>query len=295
MKTCISGDNPRMDRTPLADRIRSRMDKMGEGTRAIAEFAMSRPEDIALLPAAKVGEMLGVSESTVTRFAVLLGYDGYPAFRRELQNDLRRHLAPPQRLQLPGAGKGASGTHGVFQQDVDNILRTERNLSEADVARCCKLVAAARRIYIVGLRSSFGLAHAMYFQLHQMLGNVALVDASRGEAPDQMRGIGVQDLVILVSFPRHVAAAVAALRYARSRSAKAIAITDSPLSPIAADVDLLLSVSTSVLGVSTSLVGGLSLINAICAEVAVRNKKRVAENLAAVEDALKIAGTHVAS
>ena len=285
-----------MDSTPLADRIRARMDKMGEGTRAIAEFAMSRPEDIALLPAAKVGEMLGVSESTVTRFAVLLGYDGYPAFRRELQNDLRRHLAPPQRLQLPsGTGKGASGTHGVFQQDVDNILRTERNLSEADVVRCCKLVAAARRIYVVGLRSSFGLAHAMYFQVHQMLGNVVLVDASRGEAPDQMRGIGVQDLLILVSFPRHVAAAVAALRYARSRSARVIAITDGPLSPIGADVDLLLSVSTSVLGVSTSLVGGLSLINAICAEVALRNKKRVAENLAAVEDALKLAGTHVAS
>jgi len=282
-----------MDGNHLFDRIRTRMDRMGGGTRAVAEFAVARPEDVALLPAAKVAAQLGVSESTVTRFAVLLGYDGYPAFRRELQNDLRRQLAPPQRLQLhSGAHRGHAAARGVFQQDVENILRTERNLTASDLEQCCQLVSGAKRIYIVGLRSSFGLAHILYFQLHQMLGNAVLVDGARGEALDQIRGVGVQDLVILVSFPRHVALALAALRYARARHAKSIAITDGPLSPAATDVDLLLRVNTSVMDVYTSLVGGVSLINAICSEVALRNRKRVTENLAAAEEALKVAGTH---
>lgn len=287
-KTCVQKF---MIATHLSERIRTRLDQMGEGARAIAEFAMTRSEDMALLPAAQVAQRLGLSESTVTRFAVLLGYDGYPAFRKELQNELRRHLAPPQRLQLESkVAKGQSPVRGVFEQDVENILRTERDLTAAHLEQCCHVISSARRIYVVGLRASFGLAHSLYFQLDQMLGNVMLVDAPRGSALDQLRGIDVQDLVIVISFPRHPALTVAALKYARTRQAKAIAISDGPLSPIASDVDLLLTVSTSVGRVYTSLVGAFSLINALCSELAVRNRKRVSANLAAVEEALKSAG-----
>lgn len=290
-KSCIIC---RMIATALSDRIRNRMDRMRGGTRAIAEFVMAQPEDVALLPAAQVADRLDLSESTVTRFAVLLGYEGYPAFRRELQNELRRHLLPPQRVQLE-AGPGNRGVaRGAFAQDVENLVRTERNLSDSQLDQCCKLIAGAKRIYVVGLRASFAIAHGLHFQLDQMLANAVLVDAPRGDALDQIRGIGPQDLVIPISFPRHPTLTVAALEYARSRRAKAIAITDGPLSPIARDVDLLLTVSTSVLGVYTSLVGAISLVNGVCAELAVRNRKRVSANLAAVEEALQVGGTHLA-
>ena len=139
------------------------------------------------------------------------------------------------------------------------------------------------------------MAHVLYFRLDQMLGNVVIVDAPRGEALDQLRGVGIQDLVILISFPRHATLTLSALVYARMRQAKTIAISDGPLSPIARDVDLLLTVSTSVLDIYTSLAGGMSLINAICSEVTVRNKKRVSQNLLAVEEALKAAETHLPS
>lgn len=284
-----------MTATQISERIRTRMRKMSDGARAVAEFAITRPEDVAMLPAARVAERLGVSESTVTRFAVLLGYDGYPAFRKDLQNEVRRHLAPPQRLELDTGPRaaGAASTRTVFEQDVENVLRTERALTARQLEHCTELLSSARRIHVMGLRASFGLAHSLYFQLHQMLGNVTLSDFSRGETFEQMRGMGVQDVFVCFSFPRHTVLAVSAMKYARSLHSKCIAITDSPLSPIAADADLLLSVHTSILDISTSLVGGHSLIHAICAEVLLRNRNRAAENLKAVEESLKIANIHL--
>jgi Transcriptional regulators len=181
----------------------------------------------------------------------------------------------------------------VFEQDVENVLRTERALTARQLEHCTELLSSARRIHVMGLRASFGLAHSLYFQLHQMLGNVTLSDFSRGETFEQMRGMGVQDVFVCFSFPRHTVLAVSAMKYARSLHSKCIAITDSPLSPIAADADLLLSVHTSILDISTSLVGGHSLIHAICAEVLLRNRNRAAENLKAVEESLKIANIHL--
>lgn len=280
----------------LSERIRTRMAKMSEGARAVAEFVIARPEDVAMLPAARVAERLGISESTVTRFAVLLGYEGYPAFRRDLQNEVRRHLAPPQRLELDqrgSAAEGAPSTRGVFEQDVENILRTQRNVTANQIDHCAELMSSARRIHVMGLRASFGLAHSLYFQLHQMLGNVTLSDFSRGETFEQMRSMSVQDLFVCFSFPRHTVLAVQAMKYARSLHARCIAITDGPLSPIATDADLLVSVHTSILDISTSLVGGYSLINAMCSEVLVRNRGRVADNLRAVEESLKAANIHM--
>lgn len=285
-----------MDSSHISERIRARIGKMSSGAKAIAEFAIERPEDVAMLPAARVAERVGVSESTVTRFAVLLGYDGYPAFRRDLQNEVRRHLAPPQRLELGQTRRTGEATlvHGVFEQDIENILRTERNLTAKHIETCCEMISSARHVYVMGLRASFGLAHSLYFQLHQFLGNVTLVDLSRGEAFEKMRGMSVQDLFICFSFPRHTALAVSAVKYAKSSlGAKCIAITDGPLSPIAGDADLLLTVHTSVLDISTSLVGGFSLINGICSEVLLRNRKRAAENLRVVEEELKAADMHV--
>jgi DNA-binding MurR/RpiR family transcriptional regulator len=283
-----------MQGSQLSDRIRKSIDKMSDGARAVAEFVLACPEDVAMLPAARVAERLGVSESTVTRFAVLLGYKGYPAFRRDLQSDIRRHLAPLQRLEL---NTRETEDHQrsyarMFHHDIENILRTERNLTPADIDRAVALISNARTIYVTGLRASFGLAHSLYFQLQQMLGNVVLFDTARGEGLDDLLGIGLQDLMISVSFPRHAALTVAAVHYARDRHAKMIAITDGPLSPIAADADILFSVNTSVLNVATSLTGALALVNAICAEVLVTNRERVARNLADVEETLLRAKIH---
>jgi DNA-binding MurR/RpiR family transcriptional regulator len=247
-----------------------------------------------MLPAARVAERLGISESTVTRFAVLLGYEGYPAFRRDLQSEIRRHLAPLQRVMLgPSTTEPQEALfNSVFRQEIEDIVRTERGISRRDLEAAIDLLVGARNVYVAGYRGSYGLAHSLYFQLHQMLGNVRLHDAGHGEALDALGPIGVQDVLVCISFPRHAALAVSAVEFAALRHAKIIAITDGALSPIAPKAHVLFSVSTSVINAATSLIGGFALVNALCAEVPIRARERVAENLAAVEDRLRISKVH---
>ncbi|OZI34782.1 hypothetical protein CAL29_15035 [Bordetella genomosp. 10] len=278
----------------LNDRIRKNLDNMSDGARAVAHFVLEKPEDVAMLPAARVAERLGVSESTVTRFAVLLGYKGYPAFRRDLQSDIRRHLEPLQRLAISSRERqqDVRPYSQLFHQDIEDILRTERGISPALMDRAVDIISNARTIYIMGLRTTFCLAHSLYFQLHQMLGNAVLMDAVAGEALEPIQNIGVQDVLIGISFPRHARLTVAAMQYAHEANAKLIAITDGPLSPTAAVADVLLPVHTSVLSTATSLTGGLSLVNALCSEVLIRNRKRAAKNLADVERLFKFSQVH---
>ncbi len=266
---------------------------MSAGARKVAEFVLARPEDVAMLPAAQVAERLGVSVSTVIRFAILLGYGGYPEFRRDLQAELRRHLAPLQRLELAkGSRHGERASFKAFQHDIESILRTQRDLTLVDMENAVSLISNARTIRVVGLRSSYGVAHAFGYQLNQMLGNVSIFNTAHGESTEQLRGVGPQDLVLCVSFPRHPAATVEAVRYARSRHAKIIAVTDGPMSPIAPEADVLLTVNTSVVNVTTSMTSCMSLLNAISSEVLLTNRTRVSRNFAALEEAMAQAKVH---
>lgn len=270
---------------------------MSGGARSVAEFVLARPEDVAMLPAAQVAERLGVSGSTVIRFANLLGYDGYPAFRRDLQSEVRRHLAPLQRLDL--SSKEAGDKHrpfsNAFQHDIESILRTQRNLATADMHRAVALISNARAIHVIGLRTSFGLAHWFGYQLNQMLGNVLIFDTAHGEGLEQLRYVGLQDLIVCISFPRHPILTVEAVRYASSRGAKMISVTDGPMSPVATDASILFTVSTSVVNVATSLTSCMSLLNVLSSEVLLMNRQRVANNFAMLEEAMLKARVHFQS
>lgn len=280
----------------LQDRIRKNLDKMSQRAQRVARFVLEKPEDMALLPAAQVAERLDVSESTVTRFATQLGYKSYPAFRRDLQSEIRRHLEPLQRLEIASQERKQSirPYSQLFQQDIEDILRTERGISPGMMDRASTLISNAHTIYVVGLRASFCLAHSLYIQLQQLLGNVVLVDTVAGDALECMQNIGVQDVLISVSFPRHVLLTIAAMKYAHEAGAKTIAITDGPLSPTATLADVLFPVHMSVLGTSMSLTSGLSLINVLCSEVVIKNRGRAAKNLAARERLLKFHQVHQA-
>ncbi len=284
----IPTDRSSVQPSEISDRIRRSLGKMSDGARRVAEFVLARPEDVAMLPAARVAERLGISESTMTRFAVLLGYKGYPAFRRDLQRDVRRHLMPLQRLELNSktANNKKRAYFKIFEHDIESILRTERSLTLANIDNAVTLISNAQTIHILGLRYSFGLAHSFWFQLNQMLGNAVLFDTARGDSLEQLRGVGLQDLVVCISFPRHPAQTVEAVRYARSRNAKIIAVTDGPMSPVAADADILFAVNTSVVNVATSLTSCMSLLNAISSEVLLMNRQRAAKNFANLEEAM---------
>lgn len=190
------------DRSDVMERIRQASASLGAGARAVAELILSHPEEVALLPAAQVAARLGLSRSTVVRFAAAIGYDGYPALRRALQDQMRRHLAPAQRLtryaedptrQTPAAQS--------FADDLDDVAATERGLAAADLAQAVTLISGARRAFVVGLRSSFVIAYTLYHHLQQTLGTVTLIDPARGEALDRLSPLGRGDVLVAIGFP----------------------------------------------------------------------------------------------
>ena len=282
------GDPPPGD---VIERIRQASASLGGGGRTVAELILSHPEEVALLPAAQVAARLGLSESTVVRFAAAIGYDGYPALRRELQDRMRRHLAPAQRLtryaddptrQTPAAQS--------FADDLADVAATERALAAGDLATAVQLISDARRIFVIGLRSSFVVAYTLYHHLNQTLGTVRLVDPARGEALDRLAGMEVGDVLVAIGFPRYTRLTVRAADFAAAEGAKVIAITDGPLSPLARHATVLLAARSSNKNFANSNVGALALANALIAEITVRNRGRALPALSRLERILGVGG-----
>lgn len=278
-------------RGELFQRIRRAADQLGKGGRSVAELVLSRPEEVALLPAAKVAEQLGVSESTVVRFASSIGVDGYPALRLALQQQLRQHLNPAQRLDQYASQYDKERTAlESFQADLADVAATERDLNRAHLSQAVKLISTSREVYILGLRGSFGLAYTLYHQLAQTLPSVRLMDPGRGDPVDFLAHLGSKDTLLGISFPRYTRATVHAMQLAASRGLRLIAITDSPLSPIAKPASVVLTGRCTKRAFANSNVGPLALINALVSEVAVRNRRKSVKLLARLDEALRTAG-----
>lgn len=273
----------------VIERIRQAADMLGGGGRSVAELILSQPEEVALLPAAQVAARLGISESTVVRFATAIGYDGYPALRRELQDRMRRHLAPAQRLarfaEDPTRRTPAAQS---FADDLDDVAMTERGLAAADLTAAVELISAAKRTYVIGMRSSFVVAYTLYHHLRQTLGTLHLVDPARGEALDGLASLRADDVMVAIGFPRYTRLTVRAARFAAAEGAKVIAITDGPLSPLARSATVLLAARSSNKNFANSNVGALALANALIAEITVRNRKRAVPALARLEKMLGV-------
>ncbi len=274
--------------TEVIERIQRLTGRLKGGARKVAELIVASPQEVALSPAARVAERLQISTSTVVRFATALGYDGYPALRRELQDVIRRDLDPARRLSEFAAGPHAlRPLHRSFQSDADNLAQTEQAVVARDFDAAVALISAARSVYIFGQRSSFGIAHTLSYLLHQTLGTARLLDAARGELPDQLMGIGPGDVFVAISFPRYTRIVVEAMAIAAARKARLIAITDGPLSPLAAQADVVLKANCGGSGFANSNVAAIALVNALVAEVAVQNRARTAEVLAQLEGILR--------
>lgn len=274
--------------TEVMERIQRMTGRLKGGARKMAELILASPQEVALSPAAQVAERLGISASTVVRFAAALGYDGYPALRRELQDVIRRDLDPARRLREFAAGPHAlRPLHRSFKSDADNLAATEQAVVARDFDAAVSLISAARTIYIFGQRSSFGIAHTLSYLLNQTLGTARLLDAGRGELPDQLIGVGPGDVFVAISFPRYTRIVLDALLIAAARGARLIAITDSPRSPLATQAEVVLKASCAGSGFANSNVAAIALVNALVAEVAVKNRSRTVEVLAQLERILR--------
>ncbi|NLU24979.1 MAG: MurR/RpiR family transcriptional regulator [Clostridiales bacterium] len=265
--------------------IQCGMGQMSKGQKRIAAYILENYDKAAFMTANRLGKTTQVSESTVVRFASELGYDGYPSMQKALQEIIRGKLTSIQRIRASeDQMSGTDVLRGVMQRDMDSIRNTmeqvDRPSFDAVVARLIK----AHHIYILGVRSSSFLAGYLNFYLHLIFKNVTLVQSSAaGEIFEQLVRIAPGDVLIGISFPRYSAAAVTAVRFARSRGAEVIAITDSEVSPLYHDAEAALLVRSDMISFVDSMTAPLSLLNALIVAVGQQMNQEISGTFAELE------------
>lgn len=261
-----------MDKNILAA-IESTDMKFSKGQKRIAKYIIENYDKAAFMTASKLGATVGVSESTVVRFASDLGYEGYPNMRKALQEMIRNRLTSVQRIEV---AKDTIGTgdilSSVLASDIEKIRTTMEEVDNAAFNAAVDAIMSAKHIYILGARSSVALSMFMGFYLGLLFENVQTVNSvSVSEVFEQIMRVGKGDVVIGISFPRYSRRTVKAMEFARDMGATVIGITDGELSPLAKIAGINLFARSDMVSFVDSLVGPLSLINALI--VAAGNRK----------------------
>ena len=269
----------------LTVRIQQNMATFSKGQKLIARYIMEHYDRVAFMTASRLGATVGVSESTVVRFATEIGYTGYPELQQAMQEMIRNKLTSVQRMEVTANRIGENDIlDSVFTQDMDIIRRTMEETSHENFYAAADAISNARRVYIMGARSSLALATFISYYLKLLLENVILVQStSEAEIFEQMIRIDEGDVVIGISFPRYSKKAVKALNFARKSGAKVVAITDSTLSPLAEPADYLLLARSDIASIVDSLCAPLSLINALIVTTSMKRKKDAEETFTKLE------------
>ncbi len=272
-------------RTDLIGTIESRMPGMSKGHRAISRYLLDHYERAAYMTAARIGEEAGVSESTVVRFAMELGYEGYPHFQHTLQEDLKGRLTAVQRLNASVmVADEADVLHSVIQSDLEKLKTVHETVDAAAFDRALQMLLDARRIYILGVRSSAPLAAFLGFYFNLVFDNVRLVHTtSVSEMFEQILSAGPGDVVVAISFPRYSKRTVRAMAFARSSGASVVAITDKPDTSVARNADCCLLAPSDMASFVDSLVAPLSLINALIVAAGLKRREHVASTFERLE------------
>ncbi len=264
-----------MDHADLLKIIGQNFSKFSKGQKAIANYIAENYDKAAFVTAAKMGRIVGVSESTVVRFAYALGYDGYPELQRNLQELIRNKLTTVQRIQMTSELPQDEVLTAVMKADISNIRATIESNDTKTFNAFIDEIFAAKKVYIMGVKSAAPLAQFMGYYLSFILDNVCVVSSLLMDVYDSMIRIGKDDLCIGISFPRYSTRTAEALAFAKTRKAKVVAITDSPFAPIAEIADNILIAKSDMASFADSLAAPLSLINAIIVAASLRNKEEV--------------------
>lgn len=266
--------------------IENNMSSFSKGQKRIAGYILENYDKAAFMTASKLGKLVGVSESTVVRFASELGYDGYPSMQRALQEMIRSRLTSTQRIQAAGDLLDRQDLLGaVLQSDIDKLREIVGEADRAEFDNVVERIMRARHIYILGVRSSSFVAGYLNFYMHLLCENVTLVQSNAaGEIFEQLFRIGPEDVMIAISFPRYSKVTMNTVKFAQDRGASIIAITDNELSPVYQMSDAALLAPCEMISFVDSMVAPLSLINALLVALAHRMGTDVSTTFAELED-----------
>lgn len=269
----------------LITKIQSELPGFSKGQKQIARFILEHYDKAAFMTASRLGVTVGVSESTVVRFATELGYDGYPHLQRALQEMIRNKLTSVQRMEVAGDRMGGRDVlQTVLHADTDMIRVTLDEIDRDAFQGAVDALMGAKRIYILGVRSSSALASFLGFYFNLLFENVTLVHTnSVSEIFEQVLRVGPGDVLFGISFPRYSKRTLSAMKYARDRGARVITLTDSQLSPLARVADHVLLARSDMASFVDSLVAPLSVINALIVAVGMSRRDEIEQTFNKLE------------
>ena len=267
------------DSKKLISDIQTQYTRLSKGQKLIAQYILNNYDKVAFMTACKLGETVGVSESTVVRFANALGYSGYPKLQAALQELIKNKLTTVQRVEMANDYSDENTIlNKILKGDIDNIRETLEEIDGEAFQEAVSRLLKARKIYILGMRTSFVVAQYLGFYLGIILDNVHTVRMDMGDAFEQIVRIGEDDVVIAFSFPRYSKKSFQLVKYAKEKGAKVISITDSLFAPIASESDNTLIVKSNMASFVDSLVPAMSVANALAVAVGMKEKEDIKEH-----------------
>ena len=272
-------------KSDVLTRIKTEYNTFSKGQKKISDFILMHYEDACYLTAAKIGETVGVSESTVVRFASELGFEGFPEFQKDLKEIVKNRLNNIQRMQVSADKISGNILENVLTRDIDRIRQTLSEVSEDSFNNAVDAIVDAKNVYIIGTRSSSALADFLSYYLGLIFENVHLVQNTNSNGLyEQLFRINKNDILIGISFPRYSNTTVKALRFAHDNGAKTLAITDSTYSPLTEYATNVLLAHSDMLSFVDSLVAPLSMLNALIVAVSERKQTETAKTFEILEN-----------
>ena len=256
-----------------------------KGQRRIAAYINEAYDKAAFMTASKLGKTVGVSESTVVRFAVELGFDGYPEMQKAMQEMVLNRLTSVQRIEVTNDRLGNQDVLSmVLQSDAEKLRQTGEMISREDFQAAVKAILGAKRVFVLGVRSTAPLAQFLGYYLNYLFGNVHIVTTSgASEMFEKLVSVNSEDVVIAFSFPRYSTVTVKGAQYCRTTGATVIGLTDSRLSPLGQNSDYVLVAKSDMVSLVDSLVAPLSVANALIVALASAREQALAKTFDTLE------------
>ena len=271
------------DMQDMIERLNHSGRKLSKGHRRIAQYIVEHYDKAVFMTASRLGESVGVSESTVVRFAAVLGYEGYPQLQRALQELVSHRLTAVQRFEMSSEIDPNAVLRTVLTSDMQNIRATVEELDNHAFEEGVKRILNAKEIYVIGLRSAAPLAQFLGYYLNYIFDRVHLVSSAATDVFEEIARISEADVVIGISFPRYSTRTVKAMRFARSCGAQVISITDGPMSPLHEVSDVCLNACTDMASFVDSLAAPMSVINALVVSLGLHRKEELSRHFKQLE------------
>ncbi len=272
------------DMKDLIDQLNQSKRRLSKGHRKIAQYIVDHYDKAVFMTASKLGESVGVSESTVVRFASAMGYEGYPQLQRALQELVSHRLTANQRVEMSTDIDPHDALQFVLKSDIQNLRATMEGLDGAVFDDVVARMLKARAIYVMGLRSAAPLAQFMAYYLNYIFDDVHLVSSGSTDVFEEISSLSEKDLLVGISFPRYSSRTLEAMRFAKRTGAEVVAITDGPMSPLAAIASATLVARTDMASFVDSLAAPLSVINALLVALGLHRREALTAHFRRLEN-----------